>query len=246
MKRLLNLLKGFFGLFVSNVEKNNPEALLELERENLRKQISNFNTGLANHAGLVEKLTTQAKKLDIEETDLRKKIAALIQSDKRELAGQLAVRLQAVDAEHDSVVEQLTECEKQYKELVTARDVSVKSAKDKIEEITRGINDMKISKAAAEITEMANGLIGSLGAGGDNLNRIGSIIEEEKNKAKGRLRVAKDSVDLAGITALAAEQSTSAEIALAQFEAEMGITPKVDKASAAVDALRKDMGIIPS
>ena len=39
--RIANLFKGFISLFVSGVERRNPEALLELEQENLRKQIGN-------------------------------------------------------------------------------------------------------------------------------------------------------------------------------------------------------------
>ena len=55
-KRIGNLIKGFLGLFIGGIEKRNPEALLDVEKENLRKQISEFNKGLATHAGLVEKL----------------------------------------------------------------------------------------------------------------------------------------------------------------------------------------------
>ena len=58
--RIANLFKGFLSLFVSGVERRNPEALLELEQENLRKQIGNFNQGLASHAGLSERLMSQA------------------------------------------------------------------------------------------------------------------------------------------------------------------------------------------
>jgi phage shock protein A len=50
--RVANLVRGFFSLFISGIEKRNPEALLELEQENLRKQVANFNQGLATHAGL--------------------------------------------------------------------------------------------------------------------------------------------------------------------------------------------------
>ena len=35
--RIANLFKGFLGLFISGLEKRNPEALLEVEKENLRK-----------------------------------------------------------------------------------------------------------------------------------------------------------------------------------------------------------------
>ena len=45
--RIANLFKGFLSLFVSGIERRNPEALLELEQENLRKQIGQFNQGLA-------------------------------------------------------------------------------------------------------------------------------------------------------------------------------------------------------
>jgi phage shock protein A len=39
-QRIANLFKGFLGLFVSGLEKANPKALLEVEKENLRKQIA--------------------------------------------------------------------------------------------------------------------------------------------------------------------------------------------------------------
>ena len=34
--RISNLIRGFFSLFITGLEKKNPEALLELEQENLR------------------------------------------------------------------------------------------------------------------------------------------------------------------------------------------------------------------
>ena len=37
--RLMNVFRGFLSLFISGIEKRNPEALLELEQENLRTQI---------------------------------------------------------------------------------------------------------------------------------------------------------------------------------------------------------------
>ena len=49
-QRLVNLFRGFLGLFISGMEKSNPEALLEVEKENLREQISRYNDGLASHA----------------------------------------------------------------------------------------------------------------------------------------------------------------------------------------------------
>ena len=65
-KRLGNLIRGFFSLFIGGLEKRNPEALLEVEKENLRKNIVQFNQGLAAHAGLCERLMAQVKKLEKE------------------------------------------------------------------------------------------------------------------------------------------------------------------------------------
>lgn len=240
MNRLLNLIKGFFSLFIKGLEKNNPEALIELEKENLRKQIANFNDGLATHAGLVEKLSSDVKRLDAEEKDLTAKVKSLIQAGKRDLAAQLAVRLQAVDKEHDAVAAQLIDSETQYKSLTKARDVAVKAAKDKMEALTRDINDLKVKKAAASLTEMANGMVSSIGSSADSMNRLSTLVEEEKNKAAGRLRVAKDSVDLAGIVELEGQQNTEAEIALAQFEADFGlVSPTPTPTPAVVDSPTK-------
>src|SRR6267378_7463511 len=98
-KRIGNLMRGFFGLFVSGLERANPEALLEVERENLRKQIAQYNQGLAAHAGMCERLITQVKRLEAEERDLRAKTAAHLRAGNREYAGQCALRLQTIQRE---------------------------------------------------------------------------------------------------------------------------------------------------
>ena len=74
--RLMNVFRGFLSLFVSGIEKRNPEALLELEQENLRKQIGSYNQSLAAHAGLADRLMSQVKKLETEENELRAKTRA--------------------------------------------------------------------------------------------------------------------------------------------------------------------------
>lgn len=222
-KRIKNLIKGFFGLFIGGLEKRNPEALLENEKENLRRQISEFNKGLAAHAGLVEKLMSKAKKLDRQEKELRAKTAANLKAGNREAAGKLALQLQTVDREHDDVHAQMEEADTRYKELVKARDVSVKTAKDRIEQLSRDLDEMKSTKAMAELNEMASGMISDIGGSGDTLNRLEEMVEDERTKAAGRARVAKDQIDMSGINETAAEQDALAEMALADFAAAEGI-----------------------
>ena len=222
-KRIGNLFKGFLGLFIGGIEKRNPEALLDVEKENLRKQISEFNKGLATHAALVEKLISQTKKLDKEETELRAKTTANLKAGNRQAAGELAMKLRGVDTEHDEMVKQLEAAELRYKELVKARDVSVKTAKKKIEELARNIDDMKVQKAMAELNEMASGMITEMGGSGDTLNRLEEMVGDERDKAAGRARVARDSMDMGDINLKAAEEEALAEMALADFAAAEGI-----------------------
>ena len=222
--RIANLFKGFLGLFVSGLEKANPEALLEVEKENLRKQIANYNQGLASHAGLCERLMTQVKKLETEERDLRAKASANLKAGNREAAGQYALRLQAVSAQLIENRQQLEQAEKTYQELIRARDVAIKAAQDKIEALKYSLTDLKIKKATAEMNEMASGMINTIGGSGDTLNRLHDMVEEEREKASGRARVARDSIDLTDIKMKEGEQQALADQALADFAAKEGIT----------------------
>ena len=223
-KRLGNLIKAFFNGILGNAEKSNPESLLQLEKENMRKQIAEFNKGLANHAGLVEKLMSRAKILDREESELRAKTAANLKAGNRELAGQMAYKLQSVDKEHDEVRLQMEDAEKRYKELIRARDVSVNTAKERMERLTRDLDEMKTSKAMAELNEMAAGMVTEIGGSADTLNRLEEQVEEERSKAAGRARVARDSLNMGDIDTQMAESKAMEEIALAEFAAQAGIT----------------------
>ncbi len=232
-RRISNLFKGFIGLFIGGIERKNPEALLDVEKENLRKQIGEFNKGLATHAGLVERLLSQVKKLDAEETELRAKTKALLAAGNREAAAETALRLQTVDKQHDEVAKQLADAEARYKELIRARDVSVKTARDKIEKLRRDIDDMKVQKAMAELNEMAAGMVTTIGGSGDTLSRLSEIVEDERTKAAGRARVSRDTVDMSGIAMKESEQKALADMALADFAAAEGIALEADKPAAA-------------
>lgn len=227
-KRIGNLIRGFFGLFISGLEKQNPEALLEVEKENLRKQISEYNKGLAAHAGLCERLMSQVKRGNDSIKQLTAKATAHLKAGNRKLAGEYALRLQSVKEEHASNVAQLEDAEKTYEELKGARDVAVKAARDKIESLKRGISETKIAKATAELNEMAAGMISEIGGAGDTLNRLEEMVSEEREIAKGRARVAKDSIDTTDLKEMEAERSALEEMALADFAAESGIVIESD------------------
>jgi phage shock protein A len=222
-KRIANLFRGFLGLFVSGLEKQNPEALLEVEKENLREQIGKYNKGLAGHAGLCERLMSQVKKLEKEEKEVRAKTAANLKAGNRNLAGQYAVKLQTLRSQLTENKEQLEDAETTYKELLSARDVSVRAARAKIESLKRGLSDMKVQQAMADLNEMAAGMVNDIGGSGDTLNRLHEMVEEEREQAAGKARVARDSMDMSEIRAKEGEQEALADLALADFAAAEGI-----------------------
>jgi phage shock protein A len=217
-RRLSNLFYGFVGLFVSGMERQNPEALLEAEQENLRKQIGRFNSGLAGHAALVERLIAQVRKLEGEDSELRAKTSAHLRLGNREAAGQYALRLQTVERELAENRKQMEQAEAAYKDLIRARDVAISIARQKIAALKAGIGDLKMKRALAEITEMASGMATGMG-GGETLNRVEEIVNEERYKAAGRVRVAVDSLDLNDLRLREAEHGALADQALAAFEA---------------------------
>jgi phage shock protein A len=241
-KRLANIFRGFFGLFVSGMERRNPEALLEVEKENLRKQIANYNEGLAAHAGLCERLMTQIRKLEQEERELRAKAAANLRAGNRDAAGNYALRLQTVQRELAENRAQLEQAETTYKELIKARDVSVKAAQAKIEALKSSLDDLKIKKATAELTEMASGMITSIGGSGDTLDRLHKMVEEERSVAAGRARIARDSLNTTDFLMKDEEQKALADQALADFAAKEGLTLEPTAGAAAPAETVKSMG----
>ncbi len=222
-RRIFNVFRGFVGLFVGGIERRNPEALLEVERENLRKQISQYNQGLAEHAGLCERLMSQVKKLEVEENDLRAKTSVNLRAGNKDSAGQYALRLQTISGQLKENRAQAESAEKTYQELVRAREVSVRAAQSKIEALKYSLSDLKIKNATAELSEMAAGMIQQIGGSGDTLGRLSEMVEEDRQRAAGRARVAKDSLDTSDIHMKEAEQKALADQALADFAAKEGI-----------------------
>jgi len=188
---------------------------------------------------------TQVKKLELEERDLRGKTAANLRAGNRDLASQQALRLQTVSRELVENQTQLGQAETTYKELIKARDVSVRAAQDKISQLKHSLDDLKIKKATAELTEMASGMISTIGGSGDTLDRLHTMVEEEREKASGRARVARDSLNTSDFQMKDEEQKALADQALADFAAKegMALEPRESIASpAASEPVTKTLG----
>jgi len=244
--RISNLFKGFLSLFISGLERQNPRALIEAEKENLRTQIARFNENLANHAGFCERLLRQVKNLESQERELAAKAAANLKVGNRNAAGQYALQLKTVKEQLEENRQQLTAAEETYKKLVKSRDVSVSEAQAKIDKLKRMISETEMLEAQAELQEMATGMVSSIGGSGDTLNRVEEYLSERRDKAAGRARVASSTIDTSKVELMEAEQQALADAALNEFAAAYGIeTPPAEKAAetaAPPPPAVKDMG----
>ena len=245
-QRIANLIKGFLSLFVSGIERSNPRALIEAEKENLRKQIARFNDGLATHAGFCERLMRQVKGLETQERDLAAKAAAHLKAGNRSVAGQYALQLRTVKEQLEENRRQLEAAEVTYKKLVQSRDVAVRDAQAKIESLKRLLSETEMLEAQAELQEMAQGMISSIGGSGDTINRIDEMLTERRDKAAGRARVAGSSIDTSKVEMMEGEQAALADQALSEFAASYGLeVPGAEPAVAegpAAGPPAKDMG----
>jgi len=248
-RRLANLFRGFLSLFISGLEKANPKALIEAEKENLRQQIARFNDNLANHAAFVERLMRQIKTQEKQEQDLAAKTAAHLKLGHRAVAGQYALQLKQLTVQLEENRAQLGQAEETYKKLVKARDVSVREAQQKIETLKRMISEAEMLEAQAELQEMAQGMITSIGGSGDTLARVEEYLTERRDKAAGRARVAASSVDSSQVELMEAEQQALGDQALAEFASAYGLEMPAAEASAGAESAPaetappvKDMG----
>ena len=244
-QRLKNLVRGFLSLFIAGLEKSNPRALIEAEKENLRQQIARFNDNLANHAGFVERLMRQVKNLEGKEKDFAAKAAAHLKVGNRGAAGQYALQLKTVKEQLEENQQQLEAADGTYHKLVKTRDVAVREAQKKIESLKRMLSETEMIEAQAELQEMAQGMIMTIGGSGDTLSRVEEYLTERRDKAAGKARVAASTIDTAEVDLQEAEQEALADQALAEFAAAYGLEmpgaePSANKEEA--EPVTKDMG----
>jgi hypothetical protein len=74
--------------------------------------------------------------------------------------------------------------------------------------------DRNLAQAMAELSEMSAGMISNIGGAGDTLDRLTEMVQEERDKAAGRARIARDTIDYSNIQIKEKEQKALAEQAL--------------------------------
>ena len=221
--RLRNLFVGFMSLFIRGLELSNPEALLEAERERLRKAVGLYNQNLAKQAGFVERLRAQTAVLKKQVAELTASTTANLKAGNRDVAANLALDLKRLNEQLEENARQEKEAEEMYQGYLQQRDIVIREAREKIQSLGRQISQVQMKEAQAELSRIATSTPMSIGDSGDTLKRVEEGLQERYEKAAGTVRVAKDSILAPDLKMKDAERKALAEQALAEFAATMGI-----------------------
>ena len=241
--RLSKLFRGFLSLFVTNLETANPRALLEGEIISLQETVATYNKSLAKQAGMVERLRAQVAKERTGTERLKAKLQSLIQAQRMDDAARLALELKNRSQYLQDIEEQFQQADRQYRNLTQQRDVYVRDAHRRIQNIKTKLSQADIAESQARLAEIASATTFDLAGSGATLERLEESLDQKVADAMGKARVASDGI-AGGTWAVKAEEEKAMEnAALADFVMMMGIpqapaTPQV----ASTPAMPRELG----
>jgi phage shock protein A len=213
--RTYNVVRGLLGSVVSWLERRNPEALLDNERENLQRLIGQFNTGLVQFAALSGRLDAQTRRNLKQAETLEYRVKALLGSGDRDGAARAALALKQLQSQIEQDRAQRAHAEASYKTLVARRDKAVSETRSRIEQVRRQIGDLKVQRAIGDLEGMAQAMVGGLDSGGASLARLEELVVDERDLAGGRARVAALGAEVGAESETV--EAAMAEAALAEF-----------------------------
>ncbi|MFH1436893.1 MAG: PspA/IM30 family protein [Pseudomonadota bacterium] len=221
--RIRRLFNGFINLFVSGLEEEHPEALLEAAKQDFRDKMAQYNTALARLAGIAERLKIQIKTKTTRAKELERRIMANYKAGNTELAGSLARELEELkaDLEHDSV--ELQDTEKAYDVNMRNAKITQKEFEDKVRRLERQLSKVKIKEAQSEAAAALSGVAFKVGDMGDTLKSVDEILGKRYEMAAGKARVAGDMMDADKIKEKEGESKALEQQALAEFLATQGV-----------------------
>lgn len=226
-KRIINLFSGILSSILRVFESRNPAVLIEAEKNNLHQQITRFNEGLSQQAGVVYNLAGKAQKTGeiIKETEQR--ISVLIEAGDRKNAAKMALKLSQLEKD---LVELQTRCrcaEEAYQTLEKSRDQAVNEAKRRLANLENMVSQTEILNAQNELAQIAGNITRSIGSTQNSLDYTEEIVSRGLESSLGRSHVLACQLNrLQEDYSLAeAEKDILERRALAEYLASRGLEP---------------------
>ncbi|MGE0756347.1 MAG: PspA/IM30 family protein [Pirellulaceae bacterium] len=215
-----------------------PIAQMQYEYDLSVAQLQEGRQGLEQYRALVERVTRQVQTDQKHVRDLESKVKAYLQAGDRETAARFALELQKAKSELAENEAQLKMHEEAYNNNVTKiKHASSKLAKIR-EKISRYDAELKMSKAEAEIAQLARSFHFDVTT---DFGQIEDVIQDKIGLNRAKVRVAAD-LSGEGIQDIQREQAAErvmADQALRQFEVELGL---VSPETAPVSEATKELG----
>ena len=203
-----------------------PIAQMQYEYDKSVEEMKGGRQGLEQYRGLVERVSTQVTNEQRHVKQLESKIKAYLTAGDRETAGKFAIELNKAKADLAENLEQLAMHEKAYDNNVR----KVKNAMGKLKDIREKIQeydaDLKMSRAEAEMAELAKDFNFDVTT---DLGQIEQVIQEKISNNRGKARVAADlsAEGMVDIERQEKMEEAMADEALRGFEMDMGlVTPQ--------------------
>ncbi len=229
--RLGKLIKGFFSLFISNLETANPKALLEAEIASFQEAVGTYNKSLGQQAALVQKMQNQIAKQRTEFDKLKGRIAILVKSGQNEEAGRLALQAKNLSQSLSELETQFASTDTMYKNMVKQRDVYIRDAQRRIDTIKQKLSQAEIAESQAKLAEIATTTSFSMAGSGATLERLEEKLDDRVAQAQGKARVAADSIAGGEWNMKAEEEAAMEQAALLDMMGDLGIAAPAATAS---------------
>ena len=221
--RIGRLFRGFVGLFISGLEENNPEALMDAARQEFRDKMAQYNSALASMAGVAERLKLQVKTKANKAQDLERRILANHSAGNTELAGSLARELQELKVDLTTDTSELSETEEAYQANLRQAKIVQKEFEGKVKRLEKQLSQVKIKEAQAEAAAALGNATFQVGDLGDTMKTVEEVLQKRFEKSAGKARVAKDLVNMDTVREKESESKALEQSALAEFLASQGI-----------------------
>ena len=231
IKAQVNKLANFFWTA-------DPIAQMQYEYDKAVEDMKGGRQGLEQYRGLVERVTRQVENEQRHLDQLQAKVKGYLSAGDRETAGKFAIEMNKAKTDLAENQAQLAMHEKAYNNNVRKVKAAMGKLKDIREKIQAYDAELKMSRAEAEMAELAKDFNFDVTT---DFGQIEQAIQDKISLNRGKARGAADLSEqgMVDIEREEAMEAAQAEGALREFEVEMGL---VTPATTSIEDDEKELG----
>src|SRR5262249_25521513 len=237
LAKIWQAIQAQFNKLANAIRGYDPIAEMQYEYDRSVDQIREGREGLAQYRALVERVLRQAEGQRKQVSLLESKIKAYLQSGDRDTAARYALDLKRAKDDLAENERQLALHEQAYQNNLLKIQHAVKKLDDVKHRITKYDADLKMSRAEAEMAQLANQFHFDVTT---DFGQAEQVLQDQIDRNRARVWVAADmsGQGLEEIQRDIAVEKTMAEDALREFEKEAGlVTPETTKTTQAAKEL---------